>query len=397
MRNLVSIKTIDAITPIENADRIETVTIGGWSVVAQKGIHAEGDKVAYFEIDTLLPEGNPLFAEYIERGTKTGVSPYTDEKVKGHVLRTIKLRGQYSQGTIMPLSAIGLDADATQEDVNTWMEDNGVFKYEPPAVMNSGDIKGTFPSVMIRNGSDNPVQVRKTDSERVQNLSDAFLASLNPADWVATEKLDGTSFTAVCTDAGEVRIASRNYEIEWITDEEIAEDKERYDKELQEAIAAEQDAIARGEDADAIKSPRVKKPKEKSVYQQIAESLNLHDIMQPGQLIQGEIVGPGIQGNKLKLDAIELKVFHTEGIEEDSALYTDVIAARRVPKLQEFTLPRTIDEAVKQVDGMKSTINPKVLAEGVVWWNVKGEVFLKLGSRANFKAINNKFLLKNEG
>ena len=138
----------------------------------------------------------------------------------------------------------------------------------------------------------------------------------------------------MCTDAGEVRIASRNYEIEWITDEAIAEDKERYDKERQEAIAAEQDAIARGEDADAIKSPRVKKPKEKSVYQQIAESLNLHDIMQPGQLIQGEIVGPGIQGNKLKLDAIELKVFHTEGIEEDSALYTDVIAARRVPKLQ---------------------------------------------------------------
>lgn len=397
MRNLVSIKTIDAITPIENADRIETVTIGGWSVVAQKGIHAEGDKVAYFEIDTLLPEGNPLFSKYIERGTKTGVSPYTDEKVKGHVLRTIKLRGQYSQGTIMPLSAIGLDADATQEDVNTWMENNGVFKYEPPAVMNSGDIKGTFPSVMIRNDSDNPVQVRKTDSERVQNLPDAFLASLNPADWVATEKLDGTSFTAVCTDAGEVRIASRNYEIEWITDEEIAEDKERYDKERQEAIAAEQDAIARGEDADAIKSPRVKKPKEKSVYQQIAESLNLLDIMQPGQLIQGEIVGPGIQGNKLKLDAIELKVFHTEGIEEDSALYTDVIAPRRVPKLQEFTLPRTIDEAVKQVDGMKSTINPKVLAEGVVWWNVKGEVFPKLGNRANFKAINNKFLLKNEG
>lgn len=133
------------------------------------------------------------------------------------------------------------------------------------------------------------------------------------------------------------------------------------------------------------------------MYQQIAESLNLHGIMQPGQLIQGEIVGPGIQGNKLKLDAIELKVFHTEGIEEDSTLYADVIAPRRVPKLQEFTLPRTIDEAVKQVDGMKSTINPKVLAEGVVWWNVKGEVFPKLGNRANFKAINNKFLLKNEG
>ena len=129
MRNLVSIKTIDKIEPIENADRIETAIIGGWSVVTQKGIHTEGDKVAYFEIDTLLPEDNPLFAEYVERGTKTGKSPYTGKKVKGHVLRTIKLRGQYSQGTIMPLSVIGLSADATQEDINAWMESNGVFKY----------------------------------------------------------------------------------------------------------------------------------------------------------------------------------------------------------------------------------------------------------------------------
>lgn len=395
MRNLVSIKTIDAITPIENADRIETATIGGWSVVVQKGVYAPGDKVAYFEIDTLLPADNQLFAEYIERGTKTGLSPYTNEKVKGHVLRTIKLRGQYSQGTIMPLSHIGLDADATQEDVDAWMQDNGVFKYEPPAALHSGDIKGNFPSVMINTDSDAPVQVRKTDSERVQNLTDEFLQSLHAPDWFATEKLDGTSFTAVCTDAGDVRIASRNYEIEILTDEEIEQDAIRYNKDRDAALQVEQEAIARGEDMETFKLPRVKKQKHKSVYQVMAESLRLFDVMQPGQLIQGEIVGPDVQGNKLKLDKLELWVFHTAGIDEDSQLYADVIAPRRVP-VCDFALPRTVAEAVAQVDGMKSTINPNVLAEGVVWWNKKGEVYTETGMRPNFKAINNKFLLKNK-
>lgn len=395
MRNLVSIKTIDKIEPIENADRIETAIIGGWSVVTQKGIHSVGDKVAYFEIDTLLPEGNPLFEEYVARGTKVAKSPYTDTKVKGHVLRTIKLRGQYSQGTIMPLDVIGLSEDATQEDVNAWMKDNGVFKYDPPAAVNSGDIKGNFPSVIIRNNSDNPIQVRKTDSERVQNLTDDFLQSLDPRDWFATSKLDGTSFTAVCTDAGEIRIASRNYEIESITDKEIAEDIIRYERDQAEADKVEQEAIANGEDMEKFKRPRVKKRKEKSVYQIVAEDLNLFEAMEPGQLIQGEIVGPNIQGNKLKIDDITLFVFHTEGIEEGSELYETVIRPRLVPVLN-MELPRTVAEAVAQVDGMKSTVNPKVLAEGVVWWNKKGDVFKETGMRPNFKAINNKFLLKHE-
>lgn len=396
MRNLVSIKTIDKIEPIENADRIETAIIGGWSVVTQKGIHSVGDKVAYFEIDTLLPEGNTLFEEYVARGTKVAKSPYTDTKVKGHVLRTIKLRGQYSQGTIMPLDAIGLSEDATQEDVNAWMKSHGVFKYDPPAAVNSGDIKGNFPSVMIRNNSDNPIQVRKTDSERVQNLTDDFLQSLVPQDWFATSKLDGTSFTAVCTDAGEIRIASRNYEIERITDEEIAEDIIRYERDQAEADKVEQEAIDNGEDMEKFKRPRVKKRKEKSVYQVVAEDLNLFEAMEPGQLIQGEIVGPNIQGNKLKIDDITLFVFHTEGIEEGSELYETVIRPRLVPVL-DMELPRTVAEAVAQVDGMKSILNTSVLEEGVVWWNKKGDVFKETGMRPNFKAINNKFLLKHEG
>ena len=65
------------------------------------------------------------------------------------------------------------------------------------------------------------------------------------------------------------------------------------------------------------------------------------------------------------------------------------------PAASTYDLPTTVAQAVDQVDGMKSVVNPKVLAEGVVWWNKNNETFPELDDRANFKAINNKFLLKN--
>lgn len=394
MRTLVTIKTIDDLKPIEGADRIENAIIGGWSVVTQKNIHKVGDNVAYFEIDTFLPEGNPLFDEYVERGTKKSTSPYTDQEVQGHVLRTIKIRGQYSQGTIMPLHEIGLREDSTQEEIQSWMKENGVFKYEPKVNLNTGSAKGSFPSIVIMSNTNNPVQVRKTDSERVQNLSDEWLQSLNAQDWFATEKLDGTSFTAVCDDDGETHIASRNLEISIVPDAEIEADRKRYAEEHKKLAEMEKSFMSRGEEIDYTKLPRIKKVKEKSLYQTIADRLDLFNLMNPGQLIQGEIVGPNIQGNKLNLDNLQLFVFHTEGIDKESTLYKDIVSPREVPKL-DMELPTTVSQAIEQVDGMKSTVNPKVLAEGVVWWNRKGEVFTETGMRPNFKAINNKFLLKN--
>lgn len=61
----------------------------------------------------------------------------------------------------------------------------------------------------------------------------------------------------------------------------------------------------------------------------------------------------------------------------------------------DYEFPTTVAQAIEQVDGMKSVVNPKALAEGIVWWNKNNETFPELDDRANFKAINNKFLLKN--
>jgi len=53
-RKLASIRKIDNISPIEGADRIERITIGGWNVVSQKGLYNIGDLVVYCEIDLYM-------------------------------------------------------------------------------------------------------------------------------------------------------------------------------------------------------------------------------------------------------------------------------------------------------------------------------------------------------
>ena len=90
-RKLVSIQKILNIEPIEGADKIEKLTVLGWHVVASKSEgHKIGDLVVYIEIDTQLPE-LPIF-EFLK-----------DRKYR---VKTIKLKGQVSQGLVIPLKEI---------------------------------------------------------------------------------------------------------------------------------------------------------------------------------------------------------------------------------------------------------------------------------------------------
>ena len=97
-RKLVTVHNITYIKPIEGADRIEEVSVDGWSVVAQKGIHTIGDTVLYFEIDSFLPASDARFESFMKFGTRTF------EEVLGHRIKTVRLKGVYSQGVIMPLN-----------------------------------------------------------------------------------------------------------------------------------------------------------------------------------------------------------------------------------------------------------------------------------------------------
>src|SRR5277367_4813561 len=97
-RKLVTIRQINSINPIPGADAIEVASIEGWRVVVKKGQFHIGDYGVYFEIDSFLPENDPR-ARYAFL-MKSGLREF--EGVRGHKLRTVKLRGQISQGLVLP-------------------------------------------------------------------------------------------------------------------------------------------------------------------------------------------------------------------------------------------------------------------------------------------------------
>lgn len=337
VRKIVSKKVINAIKEIEGADRIELAVIGGWQVVVRKGDFKVGDEVYYFEIDAFLPQDVEQFNYLMKSGLKTVVKE-DGTTVTGHVLKTLRLRGVYSQGLVISVDEFQKIND---EDVDDYFTDLGVFKYEKPIPTNlTGEVVGYYPEDLTP----------KTDSNRVQNLGDEFLSSLDPNDWVATEKVDGTSSTFIKQD-GKLRICSRNLEFD------------------------------------------VANLDETNVYLRMAQKYDLLNLMVDGQIIKGEIYGEGIQRNPLKIKGQRLGIFESTNSLGESIPLTSELEKLRV-KEYDFTLPKTMAEALAQVDGLKSLINQDRQAEGVVWWNKQRTFYKETGNRPNFKAINNKYLLK---
>lgn len=69
MRKLATVRKIDALTPIEGADKIEVATVGGWKVVCQKGLYQVGGVAIYCEIDSWMPaEGKSTLADTQREG-----------------------------------------------------------------------------------------------------------------------------------------------------------------------------------------------------------------------------------------------------------------------------------------------------------------------------------------
>lgn len=339
---MVTLRTIDEIRQIPNADRIVEARVGGWSVVVKNDEFQPGDTGVFFEIDAALPLNNPLFTFLGERGIKT----FNNKEV--HVLKTARLRGVYSQGLLLPFDshivqeqfrAANIPPETVELHTVDYADVFGVEKYEPPIVGQS-EVIGNF-----------PYEAQKTDSERVQNIPDEVYATLTTDEWYATEKLDGTSTTFVKRD-GQLIAASRNWEVSTA-----------------------------------------------SLQGQFAARHGIADIMPEGAILQGELVGPNIQKNPLNLSELQFFVFSYQlGINPDDPLNDDFlqfVEQHQVPVL-DLVFPATVEEAVAQADGLKSTLNPKANAEGIVWWNRKHTRYTVLGDRPNFKVINNKFLLKHD-
>ena len=104
-RKLVSIVEISKVSPIEGADKLEVAEMvgKGWKVVTAKGEVKPGDLCCYFEIDSALPPDDERYAFLKDRCLRKFVSKSGNVLREVIKIKTIKLRGQISQGLLMPI------------------------------------------------------------------------------------------------------------------------------------------------------------------------------------------------------------------------------------------------------------------------------------------------------
>lgn len=113
MRKLASVQRIIDLRPIEKADAIEVAQVLGWECVVKKNEFKIGDMVVYIEVDSIVPDRSEF--EFLR-----------DRKFR---VRTIKLRGQVSQGLVLPMSVLPqTKIYAEDEDVTNTL---GIKKYDP--------------------------------------------------------------------------------------------------------------------------------------------------------------------------------------------------------------------------------------------------------------------------
>lgn len=111
---------IDEIKEIPGSDNIEQAIIGGWSCIVKKGSHSANELVICTTTDAVIPE---------DLSDELGVTNYLR---KGNRVRTVKLRGVYSESLIIPISFTKKYTSDKLYEGKDMMGDMGIYKYEPP-------------------------------------------------------------------------------------------------------------------------------------------------------------------------------------------------------------------------------------------------------------------------
>ena len=349
MRKLVQIKTITAIDPIANADAIERATIDdGWCVVVKRGEFSVGDECVYHEIDSFLPLDNPAYQFLAGRNERV---------FNGNVgvrLRTMKLRGCLSQGLALPISSVpkvqGVIDKCNKRGNDYKLLDLSfvlhVVKWEQPEnAQLAGNAKGSFPYF-----------IRKTDQERCQNIANDIFVKHKDTDYELTMKLDGSSMTGYYKD-GVIGVCSRNLELK--------------------LDGNESNSFVKMFDVSGLANALV------SLGRNIA--------------VQGELMGPGIQGNREGFTQHEFFVFDIWDIDKQRYLLPTernfVIGnlnvagfiGKQVPVISPCTkLPAVNMDGLLEFANGVSINNP--IREGLVYKSMSCDF--------TFKTISNRFLLK---
>jgi RNA ligase (TIGR02306 family) len=350
MRRLATVQQIAELLPIEGADAIEVARINGWNVVVKKGEFKVDEMVVFCEVDSFLPI-QPEY-EFLRKSSYKKMSDGTE----GFRLRTIRLRGQLSQGLLINyqvlISKLPPDENGhvnlpdVGEDVTKIM---GIIKYEPPIpACLAGQMKGNFPGFL-----------NKTDEERVQNIPISMYEKYKNKGkkYYITEKLDGSS-CSIYLRGNEFGVCSRNIN-------------------LLETEGNTFWSVARQYNIEEI----LREHSEYTGFQTFA--------------LQGEVIGEGIQGNPYNIKGHQFHIFNLFYSDLDYYANIDELIdfskkynLKVVPLLyKDINLPENGMECLKLAEG-KSALSSNTEREGIV---------IRYFDRSvSFKAISNKFLLKKD-
>ena len=345
MRKLASIQRIWKIEPIEGADRIELAHVLGWQCVVNKGQFKPMDLAVYFEVDSFLPMA-PQF-EFMR------ASSYKNSDIlgEGYRLRTMKFRGQISQGLLLPISdfpAIPADAELGTDVTDVL----GVRKWEiEERITTGGTMIGTLPP-----------DIPHTDETRVQ-AEPELIGEFAGLEYYISTKMDGSSHSVGIDDNG-FHVTGHNYEYR-----------------------------------DDGKSP----------FYEYIKGIDLQPRMEAyvaekglnTLTIQGELCAPGIQQNRLKLTRPAWYVFTVRengkrvGLQRMLEGCAD-LGLETVPIEETGTdLPakyRTVEALLERADGNYPKGGKK---EGIVIRTTEPVYSPRIGGPLSMKVVSNKFLLKN--
>lgn len=347
-RVMSQIVMIDDVVKHPNADTLDICSIGGWKVVSKIGEFKSGDLAIYISIDSWVPHD---LAPFLSKGRE----PRLYNGVLGERVRTCRLRGELSQGLLLPLTVLNI--------VNMGnMPVHEVYKsigYDCDELLNIQKWEAPIPACMqgISKGS-LPTTIPFYDQERVQNLSSKIEEyRKRQTVFQVEEKLEGANFTAYLID-GEFGVCSRN--IDYIKDD-------------------------------------------MNVYWKVAIEQGIEEKMMSvfsgNVALRMELIGSKIQGGYYGFNGHDCYVFDIYDI--DSGKYVipffrqqlvEKMGLKHVPILDTgFTIDMNCDDPVQWLldyANGKSVINPNKLREGVVFKEVNGE--------CSFKSISNSYLLKSE-
>jgi len=373
-RKLAHIEIIESLNPIEGADKIEVAQVLGWQCVVKKGEFKVGEKIIYVEVDSVMPE-KPEF-EFLR-----------DRKFR---VRTIKLRGQISQGLILPIntltsinSKISIGFLNIGDDVTEYLS---ITKYLSPSERQEIeqierkliDEKNKLKKFMMRYSwfrrlflpnkqkKGFPYWVSKTDEERIQNIPHV-LEQFKDKEVYVTEKIDYQSGT-------------------W-TGKMVP----RFNGILGKLFPKKYQFV--------VCSRNLTTNNKNSLYWQIAKKYNIEQILKknPTLTIQGEQGNTKIQGNKYGITEPTMWVFNIIDYEKNYHYnYQEIVnfcnknGLIPVPRINSDYLKNygtTVQELVEFSKGKSTLAN--IPREGIVVRCIEnGKKIL------SFKVINPKFLLK---